>query len=192
MENYGVRGNCLELFRLYLNYRTQCVAINHQYSIILAVECDLPRGSILGQLLLLIFVIDFPCSCDDIVPFLYAGDTNCVYTRPKNVTSTLQDEVEHILFWMAKNKLSPHIGKTELAHFLSCRDESVIIANTTISPNQICDVSVHLDKNLTFEAHVQSVIGRMAKHVSQAVAFDGTRITTTTTGQEVVCLYIEN
>ena len=66
--------------------------------------------------------------------------------------------------WIAKH------GKTELVHFLNCRNESVKMANTTTSPNKsVKYLVVLLDKklkNLTFEAHVQSVLGKMAKHVS--------------------------
>ena len=80
LESYGVRGICLEWFRLYLNDRTQCVAFNNQYSNTLAVECGVSQRSIIGLLLFLIYVKDFPSSCDDIVPFLYADDTNCVYS----------------------------------------------------------------------------------------------------------------
>mgnify|MGYP000940316211 CR=1 FL=1 len=167
LESYGVRGICLEWFRSYLKDRSQCVAINHQYSNTLSVECGVPQGSILGPLLFLIYVNDFPSSCDDIVPFLYADDTNCVYIRPKNATSTFQDKVEQIPTWMAKNKLSLHIKKTELVHFLSCRDETVKVANTTIPPTKsVKYLGVHLDKNLTYEAHVQCVLGKLAKHVS--------------------------
>ena len=112
-------------------------------------------------------VNDFPSSCDDIVPFLYADDTNCVYIRPKNAMLTLQDEVEHILSWMAKNKLSLDIGKTELVHFLSCRDETVKMPNTIQFPTKsVKYLGVHLDKNLNFESHVQCVLGKLGKHAS--------------------------
>ena len=100
----------------------------------------------------LIYVSDFPSSCDDILPFLYARDTNCVFIRPKNAMSTLQDQVGHISSWMPKNKSSLHIGKTELVHFLSCRDENVTMSNSIISPTKsVKYLGVHLDKNLTFE-----------------------------------------
>ena len=54
LESCGVKGISLEWFRLYLNDRTQCVAINHQYSNTLVVECGVPKGSIQGRLLFLI------------------------------------------------------------------------------------------------------------------------------------------
>ena len=69
-----------------------------------------------------------------------------------------------------KYKLSLHIEKTELVHFLICREESVKMGNTTISPTKsVKYLGVHLDKNLTFKAHVQSVLGKMAKHVSVVI-----------------------
>ena len=43
LESYVVRGICLEWFRSYLNDRTQCVAIYHQCSNTLAVECGAPQ-----------------------------------------------------------------------------------------------------------------------------------------------------
>ena len=107
MESYGVRHVYLEWFRSYLNDRTQGIALNHQYSNTLAVECGVPQGWILGSLLFLIYVYDFPSSDDDNVAFLYADDINCVYRRPKFAMSTLQDKVERIPSWMAKkNEIS--------------------------------------------------------------------------------------
>ena len=84
----------------------------------------------------LIFASDFPSSCDDIVAFLNVDNNDCVYNQPKNVMSTLQYKIEHILSFSEKNILSLHIRKIELVHFLSCRDESVKMAFTTLSPTK--------------------------------------------------------
>ena len=92
LESFSVRAICLEWFRSYLNDRTQCVAINLQFSNTLAIECGVPQESIIGPLLFLIYVNNFLSSWDDILPFLYADDTNCVYIRLKNATSTPQYE----------------------------------------------------------------------------------------------------
>ena len=104
-----------------------------------------------------------------ILGLLLSTPSNCVYIRPTKATSTVKDKIEHMPSWMAKkNRLSlVVIGKPELVHFLSCRDESVKMANSTLSPTKSAKyLGVHLDENLTFEDHVQSVLGKMAKHVS--------------------------
>ena len=44
-ESYGVRGIGMESFRWYLIDRTPCVAINHQHSNTLVVECGVPQES---------------------------------------------------------------------------------------------------------------------------------------------------
>ena len=99
------------------------------------------------------------------IPFLFADDANCVYARPKNETSTLQDEVEHIPGWMAMNKLSQNIPKTELVHFLNCKDESIVLKNTEITcTDYVKDLGILLDKNLT--SNVKRVLNKLAKHVS--------------------------
>ena len=100
LKSYGIRGICLEWFRSYFNDRTHCVAINHQNSNTLAVECGEPQGLILGSLMFLVYANDFPSSCDDFVPFLYADDTNCAYIRSEIATSILQDEVGQLTPWI--------------------------------------------------------------------------------------------
>ena len=79
LEAYGVRGVCLDWFTSYLSKRSQCVSINGKVSKPLLINCGVPQGSILGPLLFIIYVNDFPNSCKNIIPFLFADDPNCVY-----------------------------------------------------------------------------------------------------------------
>ena len=96
LEAYGVRGVCLDWFTSYLSKRSQCVSINGKVSKPLLIDCGVPQGSILCPLLFIIYVNEYPNSCENIIPFLFADDANCVYARPKNETSTLQDEYIYI------------------------------------------------------------------------------------------------
>ena len=167
LEACGVRGVCLDWFTSYLRKRSQCVSINGKVSKPLLIDCGVPQGSILGPLLFIIYVNDFPTSRKNIIPFLFADDANCVYARPKNDSSTLQDEVEHIPGWMAMNKLSQIIPKTELVRFLNCKGESIVLKNTEITCTEYVKyLGIFLDKNLTYGFHVKRVLNKLAKHVS--------------------------
>ena len=63
----------------YLNERVQCVSINNSVSNPLPVVSGVPQGSILGPLLLLIFVNDLPDSISSSDLLLFADDAKCAH-----------------------------------------------------------------------------------------------------------------
>ena len=68
---------------------------------------------------------------------------------------------------MAMNKLSQNIPKTELVHFLNCKDESIVLKNTEITCTEYVKyLGILLDKNLPYGFHVKRVLNKLAKHVS--------------------------
>ena len=60
VELYGFKGASLKLFRDYLSDRTQVTVINNVKSETSRIRCGVPQGSILGPLLFLLYVNDFP------------------------------------------------------------------------------------------------------------------------------------
>ena len=107
----------------YLEGRKQVVEVNASLSPPLPVSCGVPQGSILGPLLFLVYVNDMASACDYEL-FLFADDSALLVSgRDKSqVERALSSELRKICTWLADNKLSIHLGKTESILFGSPRN----------------------------------------------------------------------
>ena len=64
----------IRLFSSYLDERSQCVKLNNIYLGKIVVSYSVPKGSVLGPLLFILFVSDMPISKVYGTPFLFADD----------------------------------------------------------------------------------------------------------------------
>ena len=83
MEFYGISGKANNLIKSYLQDRYQRVLVdldsNKYYSECESVTHRVPKGSLLGPLLLLLYINDIPNVISDISnPVLYADDTSLI------------------------------------------------------------------------------------------------------------------
>ena len=72
---YGIRGTAYNLLRSYLANREQFVELNDTASKTLHIVTGVPQGSILGPLLFLIYINDFPLSSNFFEFIMHADDT---------------------------------------------------------------------------------------------------------------------
>ena len=73
---YCVRGTANNWFSSYLENRTQFVSIKGYSSDLLFIHCGVPRGSILGPLLFLIYINDLHYATKHCKVYHFADDTN--------------------------------------------------------------------------------------------------------------------
>ena len=80
LQHYGIRGVINNWFHSYLTDRVQSTQIKSNTSNKETVSCGVPQGSVLLPLLFLIYVNDIYKSSDKLAFYLFADDTNLLYT----------------------------------------------------------------------------------------------------------------
>ena len=116
-------------FLSYLSNRKQCVSINKvTNSPYLKITCGVPQGSILGPLLFLLYVNDFPKASPILSPIMFADDTNLFYSSSSiNVLyNTVNRELHKVHEWFQVNKLSLNLKKTKYSLFHSSHQRKKI------------------------------------------------------------------
>jgi len=128
LQYYGIKGKSKSLLESYLTNRYQKVQIENStlntkiVSGWTKVKHGVPQGSILGPLLFLLYINDFPNSVTyKATPILFADDTSIIISRPN--THLLQNDLTKIFGqitkWFQENSLSLNLCKTYLMHFCS-------------------------------------------------------------------------
>lgn len=185
LENIGVRGIQLKLFKDYLSDRYQRVKIGNFQSDDLPLTFGVPQGSILGPTLFLVYIDDLSrLKLPGCKIVSYADDTAvCFSSRSWRDTFNLaQYGFDIINRWLNVNTLTLNTDKTKfIAYSITNRTRPSpsfkIIAHTFCNnpngPNCRClplkstttmkYLGILLDKNLCFKDHVNMLVGRVRK-----------------------------
>jgi len=167
-EKIRLAGIDSEWFMSYLHSRKQVVQVNNNTSTEQIIKTGVPQGSILGPWCYLIYSNDIETSVNCKL-LMYADDTVLLVSdsNMETIGNELSREVENCYQWMTNNKLSMHMGKTEVIIFSSKRKKS-LVKNFQInchdsvikSSDRIKYLGLHLDQNLTGEHTVSSIISK--------------------------------
>ena len=120
LKYYGTNNKTTALFESYLSNRTQVVEVNSVLSDQGTIKHGVPQGSILGPLLFLLYINDISKSSKILKFFLFADDTTAYYSadpHDKNTENILNAELEKVSCWLAANKLSLNVRKSNFLHF---------------------------------------------------------------------------
>ena len=165
---YGIRGTAYNLLRSYLANREQFVELNDTASKTLHIVTGVPQGSILGPLLFLIYINDFPLSSNFFKFIMYADDTT-LYSQFDNaeianhdIEFKINNELSNINDWLKINKLALNIKKYKYmistkAHTAPKKLELKIDNINIEYVNFLNFLGLTIDSHLTWENHTINV-----------------------------------
>ena len=165
LNHYGIRGVSNDWFKSYLSDRNQYVSINGFDSGLAAINFGVPQGSVLGPLLLLLYINGLNQAVKFCRVHHFADDTNifCMSNSIKKLNKLVNADLKHLVQRLNANKISLNVKKTEMVIFKSKQkkfegDLKIKLCGKRLYPTEIAKyLGVKIDTNLNWEHHVNDL-----------------------------------
>ena len=166
IERMGVRGLVHEWFSSYLKDRKQLVEVNGKQSQYQTISCGVPQGSILGPLLFVLYVNDLPDQCRVFDVFMFADDTNLLYSSQFFDESAINSDIHALMSWLDANNLRLNVKKSQLMWIRNKNPKNIDLGSETLANMQsVKYLGVVLDNCFTFKSHIDTVVKKLSSHV---------------------------
>ena len=170
LDYYGISGVAHSLLSSYLSNRTQQTEINGTLSESGIIRHGVPQGSVLGPLLFLLYINDIKESSKILEFFLFADDTTVYYSDKTNpgTENLLNLELSKVSVWLAANKLSLNVKKSNFLHFhygkIRKPTISLMLNGSKIEEKEVTKyLGVFIDNKLTWKAHIEHVKAKLSR-----------------------------
>ena len=149
----------------------QFVSIRGKDSYPLSITCGVPQGSVLGPLLLLLFINDLQNASKHLKFYLFADDTNLYYDSETldDVIKKVNKGLKHVKRWLDSNRLLLNISKTNYIIFHSSASSVPTDICIKICKKQISRVKyikflgILLDEHLDGRYHIAELSKKFAR-----------------------------
>ena len=170
--------------------RKQVVDINGSLSDERNITCSVLQGSILGPILFICFINDFPRSTI-LKAFMFADDTTCLISGKNlnDIVNVLNTEIQSMALWYKSNKMAVNTSKTKYIIFhskgkkvdkypdiiynnnergkfdinLMTKIERVSTSNVDSSLRFYKLLGIYFDENLNFNKHIEDTCAKLSK-----------------------------
>ena len=170
LKLYGLGPSYLQIIESFLSNRTQCVAIDSQFSDKIELTSGVPQGSVLGPLLFVVYINDISDILSPGVTLKLFADDAKLYTEIKSADDIdeLQMCVDNLSSWASQWQLQISISKCALIDIGKHNDyfcENTINGEMLKSVNELKDLGTIIDNKLTFSSHVTEVVAKAKQRI---------------------------
>ena len=171
LNRYGFRGLTNQWFKSYLSNRKQYVSINEISSEMQNITHGVPQGSILGPILFLLYINDFP-DCTKFFKFtLFADDSSLLCNFNKdfqtNIHQKVNLELKKVNTWLQANKIKINIGKSKFMIFNYRRQTPIpplaFGSGQFMETQTIKFLGIIFDNKLRFSDHINMTKSKISR-----------------------------
>lgn len=168
LSAYGITGTLYNWLKSYLENRLFFVAVNGYQSETYKTTSGVPQGSHIGPVLFNMFVNDIPNYLQFSECYMYADDLKfCRLIESNDDTALLQRDIDSLAQWCTDNDMELNVKKCY--HMKYTRKKKFVPSEYRVGPvviqevNQIRDLGVTFDKELTFVPHIENIIKKASR-----------------------------
>ena len=142
---------------------------------ICSLKCGVPRGTILGPLLFLIYINDLPNCLTSCQPRMYADDTHITYAYVvvNSIQLNLNHDLGNLNKWLISNKLTLNTAKTEFMLIGSRQKLSTLSSQPELSIDNVQiekvtsvkSLGIFIDENLRWQTHIDKLSKKVASGI---------------------------
>jgi len=183
LEEIGIRGGPLNLFKNYLTNRKQITKIKDSYSNYGVIKTGVPQGTVLGPILFLIYINNIGNVIQNCSVVTYADDTVLLFDGDtwEEVHKRAEEGIGLMHKWLSTNLLSLNTSKTHFMTFSATAADQPATKILTIHSNnckklvpscncvciknteKIKYLGVIIDKHLKWNNHVSYLCNKIRK-----------------------------